>query len=102
MPVDNPLERDNETMGRTLVSQIRWALSAETTNRNKVILVALILHSDRYNFDSWVSLKKLSSVTGIHETNVSKALSELEKCGLLKKGRSWKKNVYELQYEMHE
>lgn len=94
---DDVLERDNEKLGKTLVSQIRWALSAETTNRNKVILTALILHSDRYDLDSWVSLKKLSQVTGIHESGISRGLAKLESDGLISKGRYWKKNVYQLK-----
>lgn len=91
------LERDNQTLGKVLVAQIRWALSAETTNRNKVVLTALILHSDRFNMDSWASLKKLSQVTGLTESSVSKSLTDLEKDSLIIKRRHWKKNVYDLQ-----
>ena len=90
------LERDNEKLGKTLVSQIRWALSAETTPRNKVILTALILHSDRHKLDSWVSLKKLSKATGIHESGISRGLAELDSDGLISKDKYWKKNVYRL------
>ncbi len=91
-----PLERDNETLGKTLVAQIRWALSAETTNRNKVILTALILHSDRYELTSWASLKKLARATGIHESGISRGLAELQSDGLISKNKYWKKNVYSL------
>ena len=59
-------DRDQSAeLGRTLISQLRWALSVSgITSRDKIVLLALVLRADRFNADCWPSQSTIASDTG--------------------------------------
>ena len=82
-------------LGRTLIGQLRWALSVTgITSRDKIVLTALILRASRFNLDCWPSLTTIASDTGLPFKSVSKSIGNLERAKYIEITRRNRNNYY--------
>ena len=96
-------KRDKAELGRALIDQLRWALTADgITARDKIVLIALVLRTDRYNGTGKPSLTTLADDTGLSDTSVCRSIGNLQKAGLIKVVRTWKINTYEVLFPIRE
>ena len=84
--------RDNKELAGRLADQIRWSLSAEgVTARDKIVLMALIMRSDRMEGYCYPSLAVLSEDTGLPTESISRSTNNLKRHGLIEIERRGKK-----------